>query len=341
MYDGFYNLSKKPFQLSADTEFFFNSAVHRRALAYMRYGLTQGEGFVVVTGKPGTGKTMLVKELVKSLDNDNIAIGIMVSSQVGADDLLKIISATFGLPYDGEDKSTLLTRIQRFFIQQARDGKRVLMIVDEAQNLPKDSLEELRMLTNFELSGKALFQIFLIGQPELGETLFLPELEQLRQRIVATYQLKPLSEEETKSYILFRLEKAGWNKTPEFEDDIFAVICSYTQGIPRRINTLCDRVLLFGYLEELAVIGLAAVNKVIAEIEEESSVVTDEFHDLVSASTSLAINADGTLIERIQALEKVVSSLQTTLNKERTLLRKAILIQLDMDHVYDNEAGQE
>jgi hypothetical protein len=197
------------------------------------------------------------------------------------------------------------------------------------------------MLTNFELSGKALFQIFLIGQPELGETLFLPELEQLRQRIVATYQLKPLSEEETKSYILFRLEKAGWNKTPEFEDDIFAVICSYTQGIPRRINTLCDRVLLFGYLEELAVIGLAAVNKVIAEIEEESSVVTDEFHDLVSASTSLAINADGTLIERIQALEKVVSSLQTTLNKERTLLRKAILIQLDMDHVYDNEAGQE
>lgn len=341
MYDGFYNLNKKPFQLSADTEFFFNSAVHRRALAYMRYGLTQGEGFVVVTGKPGTGKTMLVKELVKSLDNDNIAIGIMVSSQVGADDLLKIISATFGLPYDGEDKSTLLTRIQRFFIQQARDGKRVLMIVDEAQNLPKDSLEELRMLTNFELSGKALFQIFLIGQPELGETLFLPELEQLRQRIVATYQLKPLSEEETKSYILFRLEKAGWNKTPEFEDDIFAVICSYTQGIPRRINTLCDRVLLFGYLEELALIGLAAVNKVIAEIEEESSVVTDEFHDLVSASTSPTINADGTLIERIQALEKVVFSLQNTLNKERTLLRKAILIQLDLDNVYDDLPGQE
>lgn len=341
MYDGFYNLNRKPFQLSADTDFFFNSAVHRRALAYMRYGLTQGEGFVVVTGKPGTGKTMLVKELVKSLDNDNITIGIMVSSQVGADDLLKIISATFGLPYDGEDKSTLLTRIQRFFIQQARDGKRVLMIVDEAQNLPKDSLEELRMLTNFELSGKALFQIFLIGQPELGETLFLPELEQLRQRIVATYQLKPLSEEETKSYILFRLEKAGWIKTPEFDDDIFAVICTYTQGIPRRINTLCDRVLLFGYLEELTVIGLTAVNKVVAEIEEESSVITDEFHDISPASTTLAINADGTLLERILGLEKMVFSLQNTLNKERTLLRKAILIQLDMDNVYDQDSGQE
>lgn len=341
MYDGFYNLNKKPFQLSADTDFFFNSAIHRRALAYMRYGLTQGEGFVVVTGKPGTGKTMLVKELVKSLDNDNITIGIMVSSQVGADDLLKIISATFGLPYDGEDKSTLLTRIQRFFIQEARDGKRVLMIVDEAQNLPKDSLEELRMLTNFELSGKPLFQIFLIGQPELGETLFLPEMEQLRQRIVATYQLKSLGEEETKSYILFRLEKAGWVKTPEFHDDIFAVICIYTQGIPRRINTLCDRVLLFGYLEELTEIGLAAVNKVIAEIEEESSIVTDEFHDISSPSTTLVNSADSSLLERIQSLEKMVSSLQSTLNKERALLRKAILIQLDMDQVFDQNSGQE
>jgi putative secretion ATPase (PEP-CTERM system associated) len=341
MYDGFYNLNKKPFQLSADTEFFFNSAVHRRALAYMRYGLAQAEGFVVVTGKPGTGKTMLVKELAKTLDNNSITIGIMVSSQVGADDLLKIISATFGLPYDGEDKSTLLTRIQRFFIQQAGEGKRVLMIVDEAQNLPKDSLEELRMLTNFESSGKPIFQIFLIGQLELGETLFLPEFEQLRQRVVATYQLKPLSEEETKSYILFRLEKAGWISIPKFDDDIFAVICSYTQGIPRRINTLCDRVLLFGYLEELTAIGLTAVNKVIDEIEEESSVITDEFHDVVPTSTTLAYASDSALLERIRGLEKMVLSLQTTVNKERSLLRKALLIQLDMENVYDQDPGQE
>ena len=175
MYDGFYNLSKKPFQLTADSDFFFNSAVHKRALAYMRYGLTQGEGFVVVTGKPGTGKTMLVKQLVTSLNNENITIGIMVSSQVGADDLLKIISATFGLSYEGEDKSTLLTRIECFFIQQAMEGKRVLMIVDEAQNLPKDALEELRMLSNFELSGKSLFQTFLIGQQQLSDS-FLGEL---------------------------------------------------------------------------------------------------------------------------------------------------------------------
>ncbi len=341
MYDGFYNLNKKPFQLNADTDFFFNSEVHRRALAYMHYGLKQGEGFVIVIGKPGTGKTMLVKALVKSLNDDNIAIGIMVSSQVGADDLLKIISATFGLPYDGEDKSTLLTRIHRYFMQQARDGKRVLMIVDEAQNLPKDSLEELRMLTNFELAGKSLFQIFLIGQPELSETLFLPEMEQLRQRIVATYQLKPLNEEETQSYILFRLEKAGWNQTPQFEEDIFNTICNYTQGIPRRINTLLDRVLLFGYLEELMLIDLNSITKVIAEIEEESAIVTEELKEIVPATLNLTIDPTGSLEQRVVALEKIALKLQTTLNKERALLRKAILLQLDMDNIYNEDAGQE
>ena len=331
MYDGFYNLSKKPFQLTADSDFFFNSAVHKRALAYMRYGLTQGEGFVVVTGKPGTGKTMLVKQLVTSLNNENITIGIMVSSQVGADDLLKIISATFGLSYEGEDKSTLLTRIECFFIQQAMEGKRVLMIVDEAQNLPKDALEELRMLSNFELSGKSLFQTFLIGQQQLSDALLLPEMEQLKQRIVATYQLKALNAEETKNYILFRLEKAGWQNTPQFEDDVFKIIFSYTQGIPRCINTLCDRVLLFGYLDELKVINLSAIEKVIADIEDESSFTTHEIKN-ISTKTSTIKN---TFEERISSLEKTIIDLQKTIAKERILLRKAILLQLDMDTIYN------
>ena len=331
MYDGFYNLSKKPFQLTADSDFFFNSAVHKRALAYMHYGLTQGEGFVVVTGKPGTGKTMLVKQLVTSLNNENVTIGIMVSSQVGADDLLKIISATFGLSYEGENKSTLLTRLECFFIQQAMEGKRVLMIVDEAQNLPKDALEELRMLSNFELSGKSLFQTFLIGQQQLSDALLLPEMEQLKQRIVATYQLKPLNIEETKNYILFRLEKAGWQNNPQFEDDVFKTICSYTQGIPRCINNLCDRVLLFGYLEELKVIDLSAIDQVIADIEDESSLITHEFHE-VSTKTSLS---NKSIEERINSLEKTIIDLQKNFAKERSLLRKAILLQLDMDAIYE------
>lgn len=311
MYDGFYNLKKKPFQLNADSDFFFNSEVHKRALTYMHYGLTQGEGFIVITGKPGTGKTMLVKQLVSSLDKNKITLGIMVSSQVGADDLLKVIAATFKLSYEGEDKATLLARIERFFIDQAMAGKRVLMIVDEAQNLPKDSLEELRMLSNFEMSGKPLFQTFLIGQKQLGETLFLPEMEQLRQRIVATCQLKPFDEQETKHYILFRLEKAGWRQTPRFDEDVFALICGYTQGIPRRINTLCDRVLLFGYLEELQVISLDVVQKVIDDIEDEESLTTDEFHD--ASETVPATTSTRSLEQRVAALEKIVAMLRQAL----------------------------
>jgi putative secretion ATPase (PEP-CTERM system associated) len=335
MYDGFYNLNKKPFQLNADSEFFFNSSVHKRALSYMHYGLAQGEGFVVVTGKPGTGKTMLVKELVSHLSKDDITLGIMVSSQVGASDLLKIISATFGLPYDDEDKATLLNNIEKFFAKQALAGKRVLMIVDEAQNLPKDALEELRMLSNFEQGGKSPLQIFLVGQPQLSKTLFLPEMEQLRQRVVASCQLKALNEEETKDYILFRLQKAGWQGTPQFDDEVFNAIRNYAKGIPRRINTLCERVLLFGYLDELTVIPLNAINKVIADIEEEASLVTDEFHDI--ADSAIMSNGAGydNLHNRVIALEQTVAALQKTLAKERALLRKAILLQLNMDDVYD------
>jgi putative secretion ATPase (PEP-CTERM system associated) len=331
MYDGFYNLNKKPFQLTADSDFFFNSAVHKRALAYMRYGLTQGEGFVVVTGKPGTGKTMLVKQLVTTLNNENVTIGIMVSSQVGADDLIKIIAASFGLSYEGEDKSTLLTRIECFLIQQAMEGKRVLMIVDEAQNLPKDALEELRMLSNFELSGKSLFQTFLIGQQQLSDALLLPEMEQLKQRIVASYQLKPLNIEETKNYILFRLEKAGWQNKPQFDDDIFNIIFTYTQGIPRCINTLCDRVLLFGYLEELKVIDISAIDKVIADIEDETPLTTYEFIDVATKTSHI----NKSLEERVISLEKITIDLQKNFSKERVLLRKAILLQLDMDASYE------
>jgi hypothetical protein len=185
------------------------------------------------------------------------------------------------------------------------------------------------------MSGRSLFQTFLIGQLQLGETLLLPEMEQLKQRIVATYQLKPLNEEETKNYILFRLEKAGWQQTPQFDDNVFNRICSYSQGIPRRINTLCDRVLLFGYLDELKVIDLSAINKVIADIEDEASPTTDEFHDVLLSANTTTIDANGTFEERIIALEKIVGDLQKTLTKERALLRKAILLQLDMDAVYN------
>ena len=340
MYKNFYNLTQNPFQLNANLDFFFDSAGHKRAKAYLRYGLVQGEGFVVVTGEAGTGKTMLVKELFQSLKQDTkIIIGVMVTSQVGAEDTLRMLSTVFKLAYEYDDnKAVLLARLETFFNGSAKKGKRVLLVVDEAQNLPKQSIEELRMLSNIEWEGKPILQIFLVGQEELGRRLFSPGMDQVKQRIVATHHLKAIEEDEIKQYILFRLGKAGWQNSPIFKDDVFAEIYSFTKGIPRRINTLCDRLLLYGYLEELTVIDLDNVKYVISEIEADyKSIEIEEGQNVASGADeahqpqSLSSSQD----QRLESLEKKVVELTKNLNKERALLRKAILIQLDIDEAYD------
>ena len=339
MYDGFYNLNQQPFQLSADPDFFFQSSVHKRALAYMQYGLTQGEGFVLVTGSPGTGKTMLVKSLVKNLNTDKLLIGVMMTSHVGPEDTLRLVASTFGFQYLHNDKASLLTSFEKFIVENAREGRRLLLIVDEAQNLPKQSLEELRMLTNLDVNGVPVFQVFLLGQPELKRTIYAPDMEQLKQRIVSTYHLDALDELETKEYILFRLQTAGWQGNPEFTPDTFTDIHNFSAGTPRRINSLCDRLLLFGYLEELTVLDSQAVEKVVAEVNEEMLLEgNDEKVAVPSVSAVRYSDAEaGSLDDRLNRLENNIFHLQTDVNKEKALLRKAILIQLDMDSVYSEK----
>ncbi len=347
MYCSYYNLKCKPFQLNTDPEFFFQSSMHKSAIAYMRYGLMQGEGFVVITGFPGLGKTMLVRELVKNLNDDDIVIGVMVSSQVGATDTLRVISGTFGLPFVDFDKATLLVNIEQFIKTTSDNGQRILLIVDEAQNLPKESLEELRMLSNFEKNGKIIFQTFLVGQKELRHTIFARDMDQFKQRIVSAFQLKPLNAIQTKEYILFRLDKAGWDHNPEF-DDVFQKIHEYTGGVPRKINTLCDRVLFYGYSSELDVINTESVGKVIFELEEEMIEDVESFKKVVSEMDEQMVGAEGvdeedfypilsreqedsSLISRINSVEKKLARLQASHRKEKKLLRKTIMIQLDMD----------
>lgn len=269
MYEEHFALKRKPFQLSPDASFFFPSAEHSRALSFLQYGLSQGDGFIVITGNVGTGKTTLVQALLADLDDSALSIGTIVTSNLKEDDLLRMVATTFGVAVEASDKASLISGIEQNFIQQARAQRRILLIVDEAQNIPPPSVEELRMLSNFQFAGRPLLQIFLLGQQEFRGTLLSQGFEQLRQRVIATYHLNPLNEEETRTYIQHRLEVAGWNENPRFTDDAFPVIFRFCEGVPRRINNLCDRLLLFAYLEDLDTIDRQVVESVSDEIGDE------------------------------------------------------------------------
>ena len=269
MYDEFYQFTGKPFQLNPDPSFFFQSKGHQRAMAYLRYGIQQEQGFIIVTGDVGTGKTMLVNNLFRELESKAIVAAKIVSSNVRENDLLRLIASSFDLPYERSSKAALLRHLEQFFISCKDEGKRVLLLVDEVQNLPRDSLEELRMLSNFDYEDEPLVQSFLLGQREFRTMMRAPGLEQLRQRVLAAYHLKPLSDQEVETYIKHRLSKVDWNGDPSIDDDVYFAVYRFTNGVPRRINTLFDRVLLNGCLEEAHRITVADVEMVADEMETE------------------------------------------------------------------------
>ena len=272
MYDQFYGFEGRPFQLTPDPHFYFESATHRKALSYLGYGLAQGEGFIVITGDIGAGKTTLVGHLMATIDPARLTAVKIVSTQVGGDDMLRLTAQSFGLPTDDMPKAQILRQIEAFLHGQARAGRRSLLIVDEAQNLSVSAIEELRMLSNFQLGGQSLLQIFLLGQPEFRDLLKSAQLEQLRQRVIATHHLDPMQPEEIEPYILHRLSIVGWNGDPQFTSDAFAAIYAATGGVPRRVNVLASRVLLLGALDQLSEIDAAAVQAVIEDMGADSDV---------------------------------------------------------------------
>lgn len=275
MYEEFYKLKGRPFQLTPDPRFFFNSSTHKKAMAYLTYGLNQGEGFIIITGDIGAGKTTLVGHLFDGLDRQRFVAAKVVTTQLGAADTLRMVASGFGLPNEGADKATLLQRIEQYLRAQHRAGRRALLIIDEAQNLPTAALEELRMLSNFQEGDRALLQSFLLGQPEFREKWALdPDLEQLRQRVIATHHLEPMTAEETKGYIKHRLECVGWSGNPEFSEDAFDRIYDYTGGVPRILNSLCARILLYGAIEELQAITGEVVSEVINDLEQDNRQAT-------------------------------------------------------------------
>ncbi len=269
MYAAFYRLRSLPFQLGPDPRFFFGSSGHSKAMAYLSYGLDQGEGFIVITGEVGAGKTTLVGHLFDTLDKQRYVAAKIVTTQLDADGMLRSVAAAFGLPIDGVDKADLIRRLETFLIASHQAGRRCLLIVDEAQNLGIEAIEELRMLSNFQHDRQTLLQTFLLGQPQFREIMMRPELEQLRQRVIASYHLGPLSAHETRDYVLYRLQKAGWDNDPAFTADAFEAIHKHSGGVPRRINNLCSRLLLYGFLEQSHSIDGAVVEQVADELAAE------------------------------------------------------------------------
>ena len=269
MYESFYNLHPTPFRLTPDPHFFFESDTHKRGLAYLRFAFYQEEGFVVITGAPGTGKTELMLNLISELPRHKVTLAKIVTSNLDADDLLDLVAASFLINPEHMSKGSLLKRLEDFFIHQAHHGKHVLLLIDEAHNLSVKSLIELSMLSNFQINEKPVMQCFLLGQEPLEEKLNAPELIHLKQRVLASTHLESLSQQETRDYINHRLNKSGWDNNPIIRDTAFALIHYYTKGVPRKINSLCNRVFLQSFLDDRHDIGADLVHQVIEELQEE------------------------------------------------------------------------
>ena len=291
MYEAFYGLTSKPFQLNPDPSFFFGSKQHRRAKAYLEYGVSRNEGFIAITGEIGAGKTTVLRALIDGLHGSNVIAGHLVTTQLGAEDTLRMVGAAFGFRVKDVPKSELLITLEAFLISQTSKGKRCLLIVDEAQNLSPRAVEELRMLSNFQFGNQALLQSFLIGQPEFREILARPEMEQFRQRVAATCHIGPLDAEETRAYIEHRLKCAGATDKPSFEEGAFEGIYKASGGIPRRVNSFCDRLLLLGFLSERTHLTSEDVAEVAKEFAQELQV--PQRADGVTVAVGAAAGAEG------------------------------------------------
>ncbi|HZS84715.1 MAG TPA: XrtA/PEP-CTERM system-associated ATPase [Stellaceae bacterium] len=323
MYTEFYKFTGLPFQLTPDARFFFGSSGHNKAMAHLTYGLGQGEGFIIITGDIGAGKTTIVEHLLAQLDSRKYLAAKITNTQLGADDTLRMVASAFGIAQEGADKATLLRRFEAFLARIHEQGQRALLVIDECQNLSVPALEELRMLSNLQIKGRTPLQSFLLGQPQFRDTLASEELDQLRQRIIASYHLGPLSEAETRRYIEHRLTTVGWNGDPRLDPGVFAAVHRHAGGVPRKINTLCSRLLLFGFLEERHQLNEADTDEVARDLEQELTRVLSPKANggarhasaPASAAPPAASPAYEELLSRMSVVESYVRSHDRTIRR--------------------------
>ncbi|WP_379921242.1 XrtA/PEP-CTERM system-associated ATPase [Erythrobacter sp. R86502] len=299
MYEQFYGFRGRPFQLTPDPQFYFESVSHKKAMSYLGYGLAQGEGFIIITGEVGAGKSTLVAHLMERIDPAALTVAQVVTTALDGAEVVHVVAQAFGLHVEGRDKAGALGAIERFLQDEARAGRRCLLVVDECQNLDLDALEELRMLSNFQLGAHPLLQSLLLGQPEFRRMVaHHPGLEQLRQRVIASHHLEALDADEVEHYVRHRLRHVGWDERPLFDTGLLDGLYQHTGGIPRRVNQVMNRLLLLGAIEERDTLSLAMLGDVIAEMTSDQTRGARSGSDLRSApavSATPAPAAQGSL----------------------------------------------
>jgi general secretion pathway protein A len=265
----FYGLQTKPFETTPDPRFLYLAPGHREALAQLTYGLQESKGFILLTAEVGMGKTTLLHALLKRLDAKT-AVAFVFNTTLAFDQILEYILEDLGIPRPGESQAQRLFALKTFLTERCRAGLSTVLIVDEAQNLSPETLEQIRLLSNFETSTEKLLQIVLVGQPELRAKLNLPELRQLKQRIALLCQIPPLTAKETRDYVRTRLRVAGTSDLGLFAEPALARIASYTRGVPRLLNIVCDHCLLIGYADQKRRIDRDIVDEAIAYLQNGS-----------------------------------------------------------------------
>ena len=284
MYESFYNLRERPFSLSPDPDYLYLSRVHREALDSLRYGIESRAGFMVVTGEIGAGKTTLLQSLLRRLDERTITARL-VNTTLEPRELLEAVALDFGLDTTGKSKPVLLRDLGQFLCEQRAQGRRPLLIIDEAQNLTAAALEEVRLLSNLETEKSKLLQILIVGQPNLRDVIASPELEQFRQRVAVSYHLTSLDSAETAAYIDFRLRQAAIGEPPRFPIDAAALVHTRSGGVPRIINIICDSALVYGYAEDRHHIDRALIEETVAELEASGILRADDSAVIVPRPT--------------------------------------------------------
>lgn len=265
MYCQFYGFKERPFNVTADPGFLFLSRQHKEALSHLFYGVTQRKGVLVITGEIGTGKTTLCRSFLNQLTK-NVKTAFILNPHFFEAQLLEAIIKDFGINVKHESRLSFAWELHRFLLNQSESGNNVVLIIDEAQNLTPQALEQIRLLSNLETEKDKLIQIILVGQPELNQRLNLYDFRQLRQRITVRYHIAPLEKDEVKNYIDHRLNIAGPGKTVKFTDEAVKIISDFSCGTPRLINIICDRALLAGFVAGNAEIDLRTINICIEEL---------------------------------------------------------------------------